>query len=66
MDVDTPVHGHCHCRHALLGASTALLVDDHDLVLGWWQRLLLVALDHPRPREMVVQVTGVAPTGMPS
>jgi thiamine phosphate synthase YjbQ (UPF0047 family) len=41
-------------------------VDDHDLVLGRWQRLLLVELDHPRPREMMVQVTGVVPTGTPS
>jgi thiamine phosphate synthase YjbQ (UPF0047 family) len=66
MDVDTLVHGHGHRQHALLGASTALLVDDHDLVLGRCQRLVLLALDHPRPREMVVQVTGVVPTNTPS
>jgi thiamine phosphate synthase YjbQ (UPF0047 family) len=65
MDVDTLAHGHRQCRHALLGASTALLVDDHDLVLGWWQRLLLVALDHPRPYAKMVQVTGGVLTDTP-
>ena len=64
--LDECANGHSHCQHALLGASTALLVVDHDLVLGRWQRLLLVELDHPRPREMMVQVTGVVPTGTPS
>src|SRR3989440_669949 len=64
--LDECANGHSHCQHALLGASTALLVDGHDLVLGRWQRLLLVELDHPRPREMMVQVTGVVPTGTPS
>jgi thiamine phosphate synthase YjbQ (UPF0047 family) len=46
----------------VLGASIGLPVRDRDLVLGRWQRLLLVELDHPRPRELTVQVTGVAPT----
>ena len=63
---DECANGHSHCQHALLGASAALLVHDHDLVLGRWQRLLLVELDHPRPREMMVQVTGVVPAGTPS
>jgi thiamine phosphate synthase YjbQ (UPF0047 family) len=64
--LDECANGHSHCQHALLGASTTLLVVDHDLVLGRWQRLLLVELDHPRPREMMVQVTGVVPTDTPS
>src|SRR5438034_236052 len=38
--------------------------DGTDVVLGRWQRLLLVELDHPRPRELTVQVTGIAPAGM--
>ena len=63
--LDECANGHSHCQHVLLGASTALLVVDQDLVLGRWQRLLLVELDHPRPREMTVQVTGVVPTSTP-
>lgn len=63
--LDECANGHSHCQHALLGASVALPVRECDLVLGRWQRLLLVELDHPRPREMQVQVTGVAPASMP-
>jgi secondary thiamine-phosphate synthase enzyme len=55
-------NGHSHCQHAVLGASIGLPVRDRDLVLGRWQRLLLVELDHPRSRELTVQVTGVVPT----
>lgn len=54
-------NGHSHCQHALLGASVGLPVRERDIVLGRWQRLLLVELDHPRPRELTVQVTGVVP-----
>lgn len=60
--LDECANGHSHCQHALLGASVALPVLDGALVLGRWQRLLLVELDHPRPREFSVQVTGVCPT----
>jgi secondary thiamine-phosphate synthase enzyme len=54
-------NGHSHCQHALLGSGAVLPVRDGEIVLGRWQRLLLVELDHPRPREFTVQVTGVAP-----
>ena len=62
--VDECANGHSHCQHALLGAEVALLVRGGDIVLGRWQRLLLVELDHPRPREITVQVTGIAPPAM--
>jgi secondary thiamine-phosphate synthase enzyme len=62
---DECANGHSHCQHALLGACVALPVAEGDVVLGRWQRLLLVELDHPRPRELTVQVTGIAPAGMP-
>ncbi len=52
-------NGHSHCQHALLGASVMLPIVDGQIVLGPWQRLLLVELDAPRPRELTVQVTGV-------
>jgi secondary thiamine-phosphate synthase enzyme len=56
---DECANGHSHCQHALLGAGVALPVRDADMVLGRWQRLLLVELDHPRPREFTVNVTGI-------
>lgn len=58
-------NGHSHCQHALLGASAALPVNEGDVRLGRWQRLLLVELDHPRPREMTVQVMGIVPAPLP-
>ncbi len=58
-------NGHSHCQHALLGAGVSMLVRDRDMVLGRWQRLLLVELDHPRPRELTVQVTGIVPFDTP-
>jgi secondary thiamine-phosphate synthase enzyme len=62
--LDECANGHSHCKHALLGAAITLPVHDCDVVLGRWQRVLLVELDHPRPREFTVQVTGVAPMGL--
>jgi secondary thiamine-phosphate synthase enzyme len=57
---DECANGHSHCQHALLGASVTLPVHDGEPVLGRWQRILLVELDHPRSREFLVQVTGVS------
>jgi secondary thiamine-phosphate synthase enzyme len=64
VNVSTPderANGHSHCQHAMLGIGVTLPIRDEDVVLGRYQRLLLVELDHPRPRELTVQVTGVAP-----
>jgi len=60
--LDECANGHSHCQHAILGAGVALPVHAGAAVLGRWQRVLLVELDHPRPREFTVQVTGVAPS----
>lgn len=57
---DECANGHSHCQHALLGSSATLPVHAGNLVLGRWQRLLAVELDHPRTRRVMVQVIGVA------
>lgn len=59
--IDECANGHSHCQHAILGTGAWLPVHTGELSLGPWQRLLLVELDHPRPREFTIQVTGVAP-----
>jgi len=64
--VDECANGHSHCQQTVLGTGVSLLVRDGELALGRWQRMLLVELDHPRPREFTVQVTGVAATEPPS
>lgn len=65
--LDECANGHSHCQHALLGTSVVLPIWANDLRLGRWQRLLLVELDHPRPRELFIQATGIGfSTAQPS
>ncbi len=51
-------NGHSHCQHLLLGASEAVPVVDGKLIVGQWQRIFLIELDHGRDREVVVQLLG--------
>jgi secondary thiamine-phosphate synthase enzyme len=52
-------NGHSHCQHLFLGASETVPVNAGRLTLGRWQRLFLIELDHPRRREVHVQVMGL-------
>jgi secondary thiamine-phosphate synthase enzyme len=51
-------NGHAHCQELLLGVSETIPIIDGNLQFGRWQRVFLVELDHPRPREVIVQVLG--------
>jgi secondary thiamine-phosphate synthase enzyme len=51
-------NGHSHCQALLLGAAAALNVVDGVLQLGRWQRLFLVELDGPRPRDVSILLLG--------
>lgn len=51
-------NGHAHCRALLLGATACLNVVNGRLLLGRWQRVFLVELDGPRPREISVLMMG--------
>ncbi|MER3398408.1 MAG: secondary thiamine-phosphate synthase enzyme [Chloroflexota bacterium] len=51
-------NGHAHCQHFLVEASEAVPVLGGKLQLGRWQRIFLVELDRPRPREVIIQVFG--------
>jgi secondary thiamine-phosphate synthase enzyme len=51
-------NGHSHCQHLLLGASEAVPIVDGELIVGQWQRVFLIELDHARDREVVVQFVG--------
>ena len=53
-------NGHAHCRALLLGSSACLNLVGGRLQLGRWQRVFLVELDGPRPREVSVQLLGGA------
>lgn len=49
-----PSHTPDHILSALIGTSLTILVKDGELVLGIWQRVILVEFDGPRSRELLV------------
>lgn len=50
-------NGHAHVAQMLMGGTSHTIpVADGVPLLGRWQRLLLVELDEPKPREVVLQV----------
>jgi secondary thiamine-phosphate synthase enzyme len=54
-DLEAP-NGHAHLQHALFGSPTLTLpVAGGRIVLGTWQRLLLVEYDRPRQRHVYIQ-----------
>ncbi len=52
-----PEHVPDHILSTLIGTSVSLLVETGLLLLGTWQRIVLVELDGPRERELVVALT---------
>jgi secondary thiamine-phosphate synthase enzyme len=52
-----PEHVPDHILSAIIGTSISLLVEKGSLVLGTWQRVILIELDGPRQREIAVGFT---------
>ena len=52
-----PAHVPDHILSALIGTSVALPVESGRVLLGTWQRVVLVELDGPRDRDVVLAVT---------
>jgi secondary thiamine-phosphate synthase enzyme len=52
-----PAHVPDHILSALIGTSVALPFESGKILLGTWQRIVLIELDGPRERELVVSVT---------
>ena len=51
-----PSHVSDHILSAIIGTSLALPFHDRKLVLGTWQRVVLIELDGPRKRELALTV----------
>jgi secondary thiamine-phosphate synthase enzyme len=51
-----PAHVPDHIFSSLIGPSLTIPVNDKKLVLGTWQRVVLVELDGPRERDVMVTV----------
>ena len=52
-----PAHVPDHILSALIGTSVSLPFERRKLVLGTWQRVVLIELDGPREREVVLSVS---------
>src|SRR5690242_20764943 len=51
-----PAHVPDHILSALIGTSVALPFKNGGMLLGTWQRVVLIELDGPRERELVMTV----------
>ncbi len=49
-------NGAAHIKAALIGPSETIPVKDGRLLLGTWQAVMLVELDGPRERKIIVEV----------
>ena len=58
MNEDECPNGHAHCQQLFLGTSETIPVIDGIMEFGRWQSIFLIELDHPRAREVLVQVLG--------
>ena len=58
MNEDECPNGHAHCQHLLLGTSETSPIVQGAMDVGRWQSIFFIELDHPRQREVVVQVFG--------
>ena len=52
-----PSHVPDHILSALIGTSVSLPFEKGQLVLGTWQRVVLIELDGPRERQVVASIT---------
>lgn len=52
-----PEHVPDHILSSLIGTSVALPAENGQLLLGTWQRIVLVELDGPRQRDVVLTFT---------
>jgi secondary thiamine-phosphate synthase enzyme len=54
-----PAHVPDHILSALIGASLTLQAENGELILGTWQRVVLIELDGPREREIALTLSPV-------
>lgn len=51
-----PEHVPDHILSALIGTSVGVPIENSKLILGTWQRVVLVELDGPRERDIVISI----------
>jgi secondary thiamine-phosphate synthase enzyme len=55
-----PAHVPDHILSALIGTSLSLPFERKKLLLGTWQRIVLIELDGPRERELALSISAEA------
>jgi secondary thiamine-phosphate synthase enzyme len=55
-----PSHVGDHIMSSIIGPSLILPFEDKNLILGTWQRVILVELDGPRERKIFVKIINAA------
>ncbi len=58
VPADEPMNAHAHIAALMLSSSEVIPVIDGKLALGTWQSVLFFDLDGPRPRTVLVQISG--------
>ena len=58
MNQDESPNGHAHLQHLLLGTSETIPIINGSMQFGRYQSIFFIELDHPRNREVMVQVVG--------
>ena len=51
-------NAHSHIKAAILGPTELIPLSRGELLLGTWQRIMLIELDGPRKRRVSVQLLG--------
>jgi secondary thiamine-phosphate synthase enzyme len=58
MTPDESPNAHAHLQHLLLGTSETVPIINGAMQFGTYQSVFFIELDHPRNREVMVQVVG--------
>jgi secondary thiamine-phosphate synthase enzyme len=58
MNPDESPNGHAHLQHLMLGCSETIPLIEGAMQFGRYQSIFFIELDHPRPREVMVQIVG--------
>lgn len=51
-----PGHAWTHIASSLIGPGVTVPIKDSEVVLGTWQRIVLIELDGPKERNVIVNV----------
>ncbi len=58
MNENESPNGHAHLQHLLMGTSETVPVMDGQMQFGTYPSIFFIELDHPRLREVLVQIVG--------